>query len=260
MAAKSMEWVVCPKLNPSAELRLVCFPFAGAGISAFSGWHHHLPPEIQVEYVVLPGRDGRRHEPAAGNLQALVQALATGLTRPDDPPIAFFGHSMGALIAFEVARELRRRRLREPAHLFVSASRAPQLRLLNPGECPLSCLSDEAFLRELQRRYGPQPELADPELAELFLPLLRADLSLCEGYRYESELPLASSIVAFAGADDPRVKRHHLEGWRTQTAGAFALVTFPGGHFYLRSDPHPLLRALSSQLASTARRAPVRHA
>jgi len=247
----------CPAPNGTARLRLLCFPHAGGSASIFGGWHRQLPAEIELSCVQLPGRDGRRGDPPLTDFDALVAALADALRWHLDVPLVFFGHSMGALIAFELARELRRRRLPGPAHLCVSAHRAPHLSPLNPGERPLHRLPDDEFIAELQRRYGTTPELAESaELAELFLPLLRADLALCETYVFRAEAPLECSISALGGSDDRRVRRPQLAAWRQHTASAFDLRLFPGDHFFARRDPYLLLQALAQQLTQVARRIP----
>lgn len=226
-------------------------------MSAFTGWHKHLPPQVEVGYVQLPGRDSRRRESHPPSFPSLIQALADGLGWNHGIPVAFFGHSMGALIGFELARELRRRALPVPVHLFVSAHRAPHLRVLNVGECPLHRLPDSVFIREIEHRYGAPPDFVQcSELIELFLPLLRADLALCETYVYTPEEPLACSISAFGGVDDPRVKKHHLEAWQAHTTHAFDLRVFPGDHFFARSEPLLLLQVLKQQLARVVRRTP----
>ena len=257
MAGLSAGWISCPAPNASARLRLLCFPYAGAGASIFAGWHRHLPQDVEVACVQLPGRDARRHEAPATDFAALVGGLADALRWSLDVPLAFFGHSMGALVGFELARELRRRRLPMPVHVCVSAHRAPHLSPLNPGERPLHGLPDDAFLSELQRRYGPTPELVESrEFADLCLPLLRADLALCETYAYRPEAPLACTISAFGGSADRRVRRPQLVAWRDHTASAFDLRMFPGDHFFARRDSVALLQVLTQRLAQVARRIP----
>jgi surfactin synthase thioesterase subunit len=175
-----------------------------------------------------------------------------------DLPMAFFGHSMGALLVFELAREFRRQCLPGPVHLFISSYRAPHL---SDPEEPLHTLPDDQFVQELQRRYGETEDfLQSPELVELFLPLLRADFSVCETYVYRQEEPLDCPISAFGGSQDRKVTRQHLAAWRMQTRGSFSLRIFPGDHFYLRNAKVSLLQTLGQQLAQIVRRAPQRHA
>jgi medium-chain acyl-[acyl-carrier-protein] hydrolase len=258
MAGTSPGWVYCPSPCPSARLRLFCFPYAGGSGSIFNAWYRHLPPAIEIASAQLPGRDARRHEPPLNDFRTLVSSLADALRWSLDIPFAFFGHSMGAIVGFEVARELRRRGLPMPVHLFVSAHRAPHLGVLNAGERPLHGLPDDAFVRELQRRYGATPDLVrGSELAELFVPLLRADLALCESYVYHPEPRLPCSISAFGGSQDRRVKKAQLDAWRSHTSSAFELRMLPGDHFFVRNDSLLLLRLLKQQLEQIVRRTAV---
>jgi len=249
MVATSSGCLLRPNPNSSARLRLVCFPYAGGGVSAFAGWHKTLPSDVEVGYVQLAGRDGRRREAPVSDFRALIDDLTQTLSWNDDIPVAFFGVSMGGLVSFELAREFRRRALPLPVHLFICAHRAPQLRVLNAGERPLHLLPDEEFIGELERRYGPAPDFSqNRELVELLLPLLRVDLAACESYVYRTEEPLSCSISAFGGTDDRRVRMRHLEPWHMHTTGTFDLRVFPGDHFFARNDPRPLLQVLNREL------------
>ncbi|UCC54021.1 MAG: thioesterase, partial [Anaerolineaceae bacterium] len=158
-------------------------------------------------------------------------------------PFAFFGHSLGARVGFEVARSLRRQGKPLPAQLFVSACPAPQL----PSGRPIHMLPKAAFLAELQRRNGiPQEVLAHPELLELLLPMLRADFMVIETAVYRSEPPLNFPITAFGGIEDPIVSRGALEAWEEQTSGPFNMVFFAGDHFFLRTAEDQLLQTINT--------------
>ena len=235
-----------PEPNAHAKLRLLCFPYAGGRSSVFGGWQEWLPSEVELCCVQLPGRDANRFEPLFTSFDSLMEALVPVVGEACTLPLTFFGHSMGALICFEVARELRVRNWPSPVQMFLSGHRAPHQSM---SETPLHCLPDAHFVRELQRRYGEtQDFLQSPELTELFLPLLRADLSVCESYRYRTAEPLDSPFFVLGGAQDRRVRRVHLSAWRAHTRGPFQLRVLPGDHFYIRNAQSLLAPILRLQL------------
>jgi medium-chain acyl-[acyl-carrier-protein] hydrolase len=251
-AAGTESWIVPPKPNPDALLSLFCFPHAGGGVSAFHAWPDALPVDLEVLPVQLPGREGSWAEPPYTELPALLEALAPVLRAYLGRPFVFFGHSMGALIAFELARRLAERGEATPEHLFVSGIRAPQLADPEP---PLAALPEAEFLAELASRYGQPDELLhEPELAGLLAPVLRADMALCESYAYAVRAPLECPITAFGGLDDRKVTGEQLAAWREQTRGPFTLRMFPGDHFFLHRDAAPFLRVLGKQLTRLIRR------
>jgi len=181
--------------------------------------------------VQLPGRENRLREPALDDLGLIVEALGTVIevTRP----FAFFGHSLGAIVAFELTRWLRDRGRALPAHLFVSGSSAPDVRF---SKAPLHAMPDDAaFLAAVARRYGGIPDAVadDPEFRALIAPALRADLRINELYRYVDAAPLPVSISAYGGSDDGEVSREALDAWRRQTSSGFALRLFAGDHFFV---------------------------
>ena len=183
-------------------------------------------------------------------IEPLVETIATRLAACADRPFAFFGHSMGALVAFETARELRRRGGATPAHLTLSARPAAQL----PRSYePVHELADDEFLEALRRLFAP-PELAwsEPELMALMLPVLKADMAICDTYEYLPEPPLASDLLVVGGESDPSTSVESLGAWREQTSGRFALEMFPGGHFYLAAEAPKLLALIQRRLESVA--------
>ncbi len=240
-------WFQCRKPNPHARLRLLCFPYAGGGVSVFRVWPDLLPSEIEVWAIKLPGRDGRMHEPMPDDLQTLAVVMAGGLAPLLDIPFACFGHSMGALIAFELARALRRGGQMGPMRLFVSARRAPQLPRTDTA---LHTLPEEAFVEMLRQRYNgiPAALLAEPELLKLLLPMVRADFKMIETYQYREEDPLDCPIAAFGGTQDSLARHDDLSAWQAQTRGSFKLQMFPGGHFYLQGALPQLLAAVVREL------------
>jgi len=243
-------WIAWRKPNPHARLRLFCFPYAGTGAAIFRSWAEGLPADIEVCPVQLPGRANRTAEARFTRLGPLIPALAQGLAPLLDQPFAVFGHSLGALIGFELTRHLRQHYGLQPVRLLVSADRAPHRPRHEP---PLHTLPDRPFLIELAHFNGiPAPVLADRELMQLLLPTLRADLTLYETYRYTAEAPLDCPISCFGGWQDHKVKVGDLEAWRDQTRATFSLRLFTGDHFFLNSAQTLLLQALSQDLHALA--------
>lgn len=250
MIGTKNSWLAISSPNPQASLRLFCFPYAGGDVRIFRKWLDYLPTFVEVVPVQLPGRANRIHEPAFTRLQPLVEAIAHVITPYLDKPFAFFGHSMGAMISFELARQLRRRFGMEPVHMFVSGRRAPQLPDTTP---PTYDLPGQEFLEELRRLNGtPKEVLEHPELMELVVPLLRADFSVVQTYAYSEAPPLNNSITAFGGIDDTEVSQGQQEAWREQTVGPFSLHMLPGDHFFLFAAERIILRIISERLRSVA--------
>jgi medium-chain acyl-[acyl-carrier-protein] hydrolase len=235
----------CQRPVRQATLRLFCFPYAGGGVATFRSWADYLPPNVEVQAAELPGREAQLRLPGLVRVEKLVRAIGDAIEDYLDKPLAFFGHSMGGLVSFEVARLLRRKRGIEPLIMFVSGRRAPQL----PLEPVTYDLPEDEFIQELRRMGGtPEEVLTHPELLRLLMPTLRSDFELCQTYSYKSESPLSCQITAFGGLNDEFVPREDLEQWREQTTGPFQLRMFPGDHFFLHSSQSLLLRILSRDL------------
>jgi surfactin synthase thioesterase subunit len=236
----SSKWIVVAKPRERAAARLFCFSHAGAGGSAYRGWSDAAPAELEICMIQLPGRESRLREPALTSLAEIVQPIVKALEPRTDVPFAFFGHSMGALVAFETARELRRVGGGSPVALFVSASRAPQLPWPHP---PVRHLTDVELLTEVNRRYESVPDviIQDAELRELLTPALRADMTLVETHAYQPENPFGFPVVAFGGDADRMVKRPELEQWRAHTADSFRLRMLSGDHLFLQARRQELL-------------------
>jgi surfactin synthase thioesterase subunit/glycosyltransferase involved in cell wall biosynthesis len=221
-------------------LRLFCFPHAGGGTVAYSAWHDPL-----VCPVRLPGRESRAAEAPFEHMAPLIEALAHAIVPYAVRDYAFFGHSMGAAIAFELARELRRRGVEMPRMLIVSGARAPQYRR---GYVPPPAPSDDEFMEELRRLEGiPADLLNDAAAMRAILPALRADAALYRNYIYVEGPPLDVPIRAYGGIADPRISREQLHAWSEQSTASFAVRMFAGSHFYL-NDPGPVLAALREDL------------
>jgi medium-chain acyl-[acyl-carrier-protein] hydrolase len=239
-------WLLPARPNPNAALRLFCFPYAGGAARIFRSWSQRLPPSVEVCAVQLPGRGSRLREPPFTDLDALIRALAAALLPYLDQPFAFFGHSMGALIGFELAQRLRVRESPGPIQLFVSGHRAPQL---ERDELPSYDLPEPEFLEELRRINGtPGEVLEHPELIQLMLPLLRADFKVVQDYLYAPRQPLDSPIMAFGGLQDADVSREQMAAWREQTTAEFSLHMLPGDHFFVHTSEALLLEVLSRRL------------
>jgi medium-chain acyl-[acyl-carrier-protein] hydrolase len=242
-------WSVCVRPNPRAQLRLFCFPYAGGSASFFRTWAEGLPPSVEVHAIELPGRGTRRNEPPFTQLSLLAVALGRVLRPLMDRPFAFFGHSVGSVVAYELARLLRREGRQEPLHLFASAHRAPHLPDPHP---PLSHLPRAQLIEELKRLNGtPREALAHDELMELVLPYLRADFGMDETYTYTEEPPLGCPLTTLGSLEDPRASRPEMEAWRRHTSARFRFRLFPGDHFYLQAARPQVLASLAEDLGSS---------
>ena len=234
-----------------ARLRLFCFPYAGGGAAVFRRWPERMPDGVAIVPARLPGRESRSAEPAIDRIEAMTGAVAAAIQPYLARPFAFFGHSMGAMIAFELTRHLRREKLPLPAGLFVAAARAPQFRR---GHVPPPAPTDEQFIEELRGLQGLPPEILDnEELLRRLLPALKADSSLGRLYAYRDEPPLNVPIRAYVGDRDPRLPREVIEAWREQTTASFSMRAFPGGHFFIHDAGTGFLEALARDLERLVR-------
>jgi medium-chain acyl-[acyl-carrier-protein] hydrolase len=240
------EWIRLPKPNPQALLRLFCFPFGGGGASFYQTWTDNLPPEVELCPVQLPGRENRLREQPFTHLLALVETLSQILESDLNIPFAFFGHSLGAWIGFELTRQLRREKKKCPIHLFVSGRHAPQIENNDPPKRDLP----KSELIEKLRGYNGTPELVlqEPELLDLFLPILRADFSILETYEYKKEDPIDCPISVFGGLQDSEASYEELIAWRENTIREFRLKMYPGDHFYLKAAQGQLLNEITKDL------------
>jgi len=209
-----------------------------------------LPRDIDVLPVQLPGREARLDEPAFARLEPLMDALFAAIRPLLDRPYALFGHSMGGLIAFELARAIRAAALPQPSHLFISARQAPHA----PPRWPLPHTLQDAELSDLLRRLGGTPEqvLVDPALRELVFPALRKDFELVDTYAYRPGPPLEVPLRAFGATGDILVNAAALENWRAHTRHFLGVQMFPGHHHYFAAEPAPLLTTLLQDLGLRA--------
>lgn len=244
-------WIVRPRPQPNAKLRLLCFPFAGAGASVFRTWPEALPSDVELWAIELPGRERRLSERPFERVGPLASAIADGVAPELQGPFAIYGHSFGSMVGFSFARELRRRSLREPLHLFVSGRRAPRLSVAQP----MHELPDPQFVAEL-RRLGGMPEmvLAEPELMAVFMPILRADIAASEAEVAPPEPLLDCPITALGGDADGRATAEQLDAWAMHTRAGFEREMFSGGHFFIQTARAAVLGSLSRRLAAITAR------
>jgi surfactin synthase thioesterase subunit len=224
---------------------LICFPSAGKGAAHYMSWRRLLPSAIDVLPARLPGREGRSDEAPITEIPLLVELLAVEIERLPDVPFALFGHSLGALVAFELTRLLRKRERVTPVLLMVAAQAAPHLESLSP----IYHLPSNQFLEVIQDRYGAVDDeiLRDQELMARFEPILRADLTLFDSYRYSEDAPLECPIAAFGGARDRSTSESALNGWNQHTSKEFSCRFFEGGHFFFGND-RAVLRSLLNEV------------
>jgi surfactin synthase thioesterase subunit len=235
-------WILSHSERSGTAPRLFCLPFAGRGASMYVPWGGALRDAFDVVAIQLPGRENRLREPPLTTIPALATEIVGAVSDLLDRPCAWFGHSMGALVAFEVARELRRQRLPSPRLLFVSAKPAPQL---GPGPRPMGRLPDAALLERLHDDFGL--DLSDDmrPLIELMLPTIRADICAVDDYRFVPEERFPFPIVALGGDRDLSVSPAELHAWAAHTASTFRTHLLPGGHFFIdgcRDELTALLR------------------
>ena len=225
------DWLICPQRQVRAQLRLFCFAYAGGSAWIFRPWAKQLPTNIEVYAIELPGRGKRLIEPALTDLDTIIQSLGPQLLPLLDMPFAFFGHSMGALIAFELCRWLRQTVQLSPRHLWVSAARAPQLSMPPPL---MHQLPEQDFINRLKQYQGtPISVLNNSELMDLMLPTLKADFTVLETYAHQPRAPFKFPITGLWGEQDNIVTQADVAAWQVHTT-RFELQTIAGDHFFLQ--------------------------
>lgn len=243
-----------PPAGGEAALRLYCLPYAGGSASTYLDWPATVTGKAGVAEICavqLPGRGARLTEPPLHDAGRVATEVAAAISANTDGPFALFGHSMGALLAYEIAQQLRRSGAPEPVALLVSGRRPPEY----PEPYPdIRHLSDADLVLELDRRYGRlAATLSNADLRAAFVPAIRADFTICETYRPSSSEPLRHPIFAYGGTSDSDVTPDQLAGWRTYTTESFTMNTLPGNHFFLERRSDIFLRVLVRDL----RRLPV---
>jgi len=227
-------WLQWPMVRRDASMRLFCFHYAGVGASVYRQWGFNLPASVEVAAIQLPGRANRLAEPPIADVPSLIDALVSNLGPHLKGRFAFFGHSMGAVVAHELAHALRDRGLLSPSHLIVSGRKAPTVR--NRFSL-LQHLPDNLFVAEINNRYGGiAPEiLQHQEIMDLLLPCLRADITALENFSVPARAPLDIPITVFGGDSDRQTPVEDLQAWGEETSAGCDVQVFPGGHFYLDS-------------------------
>lgn len=242
----SSRWLLRYGSKPGPKFRLFCFPFAGGSGTVFRNWNKRLPRDVEVVALELPGRQRRFGEPLIRRMDQLLEVLVKEIEPLLDVPSAFFGHSLGGTVCFELARRLRDLGKIEPRYLFVSGCGAPQTRR---SEKIRHKLPDDAFVDSLVDLGGiPQGLLEHKELLSLVLPVLRADVEMIETWSFEADTPLDLGITAFGGLADPDVTSLELEAWRAQTRLGFHSVWIPGDHFFIQSNENLVLEVIARDI------------
>lgn len=234
-----------PARHADVALTLYCLPYAGGNAATYRGWGALLGPRIECVALDLPGHGRLRATPALADWPALIDALLANLDPLPTRPFAFFGHSMGALVAFELARALRRERLPLPQTIVVSGRRAPTV---PNNEPPLHVLSDPDFVEALVRRYDAIPKVIrdEPDLMALFIPVMKADFATFETHVHRDEPPLECALSIYGGRDDPQTRQ--MTGWTDLFDGPVATRLFDGGHFYLADQRRAVAAALAEDV------------
>lgn len=239
----------CLHPQPMATHHLLLIPFAGGGRATFHGWPDALPPSLEAHVLQLPGREDRLNEPAFGDWHRMLEAAVAALDSLPNLPLVILGHSLGAVIAFELARALRGNGTRRLAHLFVAARPWPGA--ASNERMDTDDLTDEALLAYMNEMYGSlSTSLAHPEIRDLALPILRADLALLQSYTWRPGQRLEVPITVFGGIEDPVTPRSSLDAWARETACEITVEMLPGGHFFLDAHRETICRCIDRQLSA----------
>jgi surfactin synthase thioesterase subunit len=236
-------WLI-RKTGVVRRFRLYCFCYGGGNANRYIPWQAQLNPEIEVCAIQLPGRGARMHEAPYQSMELLVEDIAAVILRDSQLPFAFFGHSLGGLLAFELARYFARNLLTLPRHLFASGCDSPQLR--SPPK-NMHLLPHDELINKLRDYNGTPPEILEHrELMELILPTIRADFALAEEYQYRPGLQLNVPITVMVGKQDPEVLPKYVDGWAKETTRTCDVRWFDGDHFFIVPQEQAVLECISA--------------
>ncbi|MGG1616285.1 thioesterase II family protein [Paenibacillus sp. NRS-1782] len=250
MTIRSQSWFVKTAAHPAEKLQLFCFPYAGGGASIFSSWKSRLAPDITVLPVQLPGRESRSTEAPMDTIQDIVQSLLPAMAPYVHKPFAFFGHSMGALIAFEAARQLYSKTGKLPVHIIASGKSAPHRPY---SKKQLHDLADQPFTEELRLMQGtPEEVLQNADLMQIIMPRLRADFKVCETYVYQQGGPLACPMTILGGMKDHEVSTDSLHAWQQHTTSPIDVRMFEGNHFFIHEQEQEVISTVVNILSASS--------
>ncbi|MFI0465777.1 MULTISPECIES: thioesterase II family protein [Saccharopolyspora] len=240
------EWIRCFDAESGGATRLICFPHAGGSASFFRPLSMRLAPEVDVLAIQYPGRQDRYREPVITEIGELADRIATELAALPGPPPVYLGHSMGAVLAFEVAQRLEARDRNGPRALLLSGRRAPSKKYV---ERNVHLKPDDDVIAELKLLSGTSPDLlGDDEMLRLVLPAIRGDFQAVETYLADPESVVGCPITALVGDADPLTTVDEARAWGRHTSAAFEAKVFAGGHFYLAERQPEVIEEIRKQL------------
>ncbi|WDE09214.1 thioesterase [Thalassomonas viridans] len=242
------KWLVIPKPNPNADIKLICFPYAGGSSASYLPWLSQLPTNVELIMVQLPGRGSRVFEDAFDEMEPLVKQLLKFLPAVLNKPYILFGHSLGSRIAFELALKLKEMAHHLPAHFIASGSRGPHTALKNK----IHNLPDNEFINELKKMGGTPDTLLDNNaLMELLLPAIRGDFAIAEKYSYSGKETLNCPVSVLGGKDDKGITEADLKSWGNFFASPANVHMVNGNHFFIDSNKDAVLLRLNQIIRSS---------
>jgi medium-chain acyl-[acyl-carrier-protein] hydrolase len=243
---KSNDWFIPFKQVKDANIRLFCFHYGGGSASMFRQWPKDLIDGAELLAIQLPGREERFNEPLLNNIIQVVDNLCSNFNNYVDKPFVIFGHSIGALVAFEFVRALRKKGMSQPKHLIVSGAKAPQISL---NKQPIHDLPDAKFIEELRKYNGiPNDIVEDEDIMAIFMPIIRADFCISETYKYINEEALTSPMTVLGGLNDNTFYQEDLLKWKEQTKSIFKYYLLSGDHFFINTSYKEVIKIINQIL------------